>query len=142
MKILIAADASPWTKPMISYVTGHRDWFGAGHEYTVFTVVRALPTHVAVMAEGGPDAIHRYYNKEAEKVFEPIRAAFAQVGIPARWEGRVGAPAEQIAEMAEAGKFDVVVMGARGHGAIGGLLAGSVSTKVLATCKVPVLLIR
>ncbi|HNI85575.1 MAG TPA: universal stress protein, partial [Ottowia sp.] len=33
-------------------------------------------------------------------------------------------------------------MGSRGHGALGGLVMGSVATKVLASCEVPVLLVR
>ena len=37
---------------------------------------------------------------------------------------------------------DVIVMGSRGHGALGSLVMGSVATKVLASCGVPVLLVR
>ena len=33
-------------------------------------------------------------------------------------------------------------MGSHGHGALGNLIIGSVATKVLASCKVPVLLVR
>ena len=40
------------------------------------------------------------------------------------------------------GKFDMVVMGSHGRGAFSGLFLGSVARKVLAACKVPVLLVR
>ena len=33
-------------------------------------------------------------------------------------------------------------MGSRGHGALGGLVMGSVATRVLAHCQTPVLLVR
>jgi nucleotide-binding universal stress UspA family protein len=36
----------------------------------------------------------------------------------------------------------MVVMGSHGHGLFGNLVLGSVTTKVLAACKVPVLVIR
>ena len=35
-----------------------------------------------------------------------------------------------------------VIMGSRGHGALGGLVMGSVATRVLAHCQTPVLLVR
>jgi len=54
----------------------------------------------------------------------------------------IGHVAESIAKLAEEGKFDLVVMGSRGHGDIVNLVLGSVATKVLAKCSVPVLLIR
>ncbi len=54
----------------------------------------------------------------------------------------VGHVAQSIAKLAEEGKFDLVVMGSRGHGDVANLVLGSVTTKVLALCSVPVLLIR
>jgi nucleotide-binding universal stress UspA family protein len=44
--------------------------------------------------------------------------------------------------MAKGDKFDLIVMGSHGHGALAGLLMGSVATKVLALSKTPVLLVR
>jgi nucleotide-binding universal stress UspA family protein len=35
-----------------------------------------------------------------------------------------------------------VMMGTHGHGPLGNLVMGSVATKVLASCEVPVLLVR
>ena len=40
------------------------------------------------------------------------------------------------------GRFDLVVMGSRGHGSFVNLVLGSVATKVLSETQVPVLLIR
>ena len=56
--------------------------------------------------------------------------------------GQVGNAGEVIAKTAASGKFDMVIMGSRGHGAFGSLVMGSVATKVLANCQVPVLLVR
>ena len=36
----------------------------------------------------------------------------------------------------------MVIMGSHGHGLFGNIVPGSVATKVLAGCKVPVLVIR
>ena len=55
---------------------------------------------------------------------------------------KTGAAGEVIAKMAESGKFDMVIMGSHGHGALGNLVLGSVATRVLAHCTSPVLLVR
>ena len=40
------------------------------------------------------------------------------------------------------GRFDLVVMGSRGHSEVVNMVLGSIATKVLANCSVPVLLVR
>ena len=54
----------------------------------------------------------------------------------------MGNAGETIAKTAESGKFDMIIMGSRGHGALGSLVMGSVATRVLANCQTPVLLVR
>jgi nucleotide-binding universal stress UspA family protein len=54
----------------------------------------------------------------------------------------VGHAAEAIAEVAAAGKFDLIVMGSHGHSSVTNLVLGSVVTRVLAQAKVPVLIVR
>ena len=55
---------------------------------------------------------------------------------------KVGPAGEAIAKEAVEGKYDLIIMGTHGHGALGKLVMGSVSTQVLANCDVPVMLIR
>ena len=66
----------------------------------------------------------------------------ARHGINAKSDWKVGHAGEAIAKFAEAGKYDLLVMGSHGHGTLGNLVMGSVATQVLAHCKVPVLLVR
>ena len=54
----------------------------------------------------------------------------------------MGPAGEAIAKEAVEGKYDLIIMGTHGHGALGKLVMGSVSTQVLANCDVPVMLIR
>ena len=54
----------------------------------------------------------------------------------------MGHPGGLVAEEAEAGGYDAVVMGSHGHGALVGLLLGSTVSKVLASCRTPVLVAR
>lgn len=140
MKILIAVDGSDYTKRMLAYLAAHDEWFGARHSYTVFHGVLAAPHRAAAFV--GAKAVKEFYDSDAELVLRPIRAFFAQQGLQATYVHTVGHIAESIAELAEEGKFDLVVMGSRGHSDIVDMVLGSVASKVLAKCSVPVLLVR
>jgi nucleotide-binding universal stress UspA family protein len=140
MKILIAADGSAYTKRMLAYIAAHDEWLGARHAYTVIHGVLAVPHRAAAFV--GQKLVREFYESDAEQVFRPIREFFAKQGIAATFVHTVGRVGESIAELAEEGKFDLVVMGSRGHGDLANLVLGSVATKVLAKCSVPVLLIR
>ena len=63
-------------------------------------------------------------------------------GIKHDMEVRIGHVAQEIVQCAKAGKFDLIVLGAKGRSAIVDLLIGSVAQRVLATAEMPVLLTR
>ncbi|MDM0117712.1 universal stress protein [Variovorax sp. J22R133] len=140
MKILLAVDGSEYTRRMLSFVTTHKDWFGEASHCTVFYGVLAVPHRAAAFA--GPDLVHAYYNDDATAVLDPVRDFLAGHGIEAKYVHEVGHPAAAIAKLAEDGQFDLVVVGSHGHGAFRNLVLGSVATKVLASCSVPVLVVR
>ncbi len=140
MKILIAVDGSEYTKRMLAYLAAHEEWFGPKHAYTVIHGVLAVPHRAAAFV--GVQAVREFYDSEAEDVLRPIRAFFAQQGLGATFVHTIGHVAESIASRAEEGKFDLVVMGSHGHGEVLNVVLGSITTKVLAKCKVPLLIIR
>ena len=140
MKILLAVDGSDCSHRMLSYIARHKSTFGAGDDYTVFYAVLAVPHRAAAFV--GPNMVRSYYDDEANIVLDPIRGFLKERGIEARFEHQVGNPGNEIARAAEAGGFDLVVMGSHGHNALKNLVLGSVATKVLAACSVPVLLVR
>ena len=140
MKVLIAVDGSAYTKRMLAYLATHDEWFGAKHSYTVVHSVLAVPHRAAAFV--GQQQVREFYEADAELVFGPIRAFFAQHGFEASFVHTVGHAAQSIADLAQEGKFDLIVMGSRGHGEIANMVLGSVTTKVLAKCSVPVLLVR
>ena len=140
MKILVAVDGSSFTKRMLAYLAAHDEWLGSHHQYTVVTAVLAVPANAAKMID--KDRVKGHYTDEAEKVLKPIRTFLKGQGIDARFVSKVGHPAEQIAKLAQAGRYDLLMMGSHGHGLLTGLVLGSVATKVLAGCTVPMLLVR
>ena len=140
MKILVAADGSRFTKRALAYVAAHDEWLGAKHDYTVLTVVPPLPARVT--AELTKDILKAHHEAQAERVFKPIRSFFGKQGLKAEFVTKTGEPAELIAALAESGKFDLLLMGSHGHGALGNVLLGSVATKAMARCRTPVLIVR
>jgi nucleotide-binding universal stress UspA family protein len=140
MKILLAVDGSDYTKRMLAYLTTHDSLFTADNDYTLFTAQPALPARAR--AAVGKEVVDNYHREEAEKILGPASKFLLRHGIDAKSQWKVGPAGELVAKLAQSGKFDMVIMGSHGHGTIGNLVMGSVATKVLAHCAVPVLLVR
>ena len=72
----------------------------------------------------------------------PLRTFLDRPGMQVAFLSKTGHVADTIAATATEGGFDLLMMGSHGHGTLGNLVMGSVATKVVAHCKVPVLLVR
>ena len=139
MKVLIAVDGSVYTRRMLDFLIRN---FGANAEPPDFTVLHAVTrvsAHALTVLERS--VMRHYYQDEAATVFRPIHRRFDKLGIKADFIYRVGNPAAVIATAAESGRFDVVIMGSQGSHALKRLVMGSGATRVMAQCKVPVLLV-
>ena len=140
MKILLAVDGSTYTQKMLAYLTSHQEMLGAGQEYTVITVQPLLPARAR--AALGKDVVDEYYDEESTKILQPVQEFLKSRGVQAQSISKIGPIADTIIHTAQDGKFDLIAMGTHGHGALGRLVMGSVSSQVLAGCTIPVLLIR
>lgn len=140
MEILLAVDGSIYTKKMLAYLTSHDEFFGSTIKYTVLTVQSPLPPRVRGAV--GKDIVGNYYSEESGKVLNPVCKFLRRHDIDPTPVSKVGPVGETIARTADTGPYDMVVMGSHGHGALKSLVMGSVAARVLANCKVPVLLVR
>ena len=140
MKILAAVDGSPYTKRMLAYIAAHDEWLGAHHDYTLLHALPSVPLRAASMIDKA--TLKAWHDESAEKVFKPIRVFFSKQGLNATFVHKVGVAGDLIASTAAKGRYDLVMMGSHGHGTLANLVLGSVASKVLAHCSVPVLLIR
>ena len=140
MKILVAADGSSYTKRMLAYLAAHDEWLGPAHQYTVVHCTPNLPPRAKAYFDR--ETLRSYSESEFEKVFKPIRTFFKRHDMDVTFVGKSGPAADVIGALAQQGKFDLLVMGSHGHGALGNLVMGSVATKVMAMCTTPILIVR
>lgn len=140
MKILLPVDGSPYTQRMLDYLAAHINVLGVAHDYTALSIVPPVPELSSAMIDN--DTRDDYYRSHADEVLRKVRTFAEQQGWSLVATHSVGQPAPTIAAFAQAGGFDLIVMGSHGHSNLGGLAMGSVTTGVLARCKVPVLVIR
>jgi nucleotide-binding universal stress UspA family protein len=79
----------------------------------------------------------------ASRYLGAVRELAERAGVPCKVRHlRTLTPAEAIVAVAGSERCDLIVMGSHGRGAMGQLWLGSVTTRVLATCSVPVLVHR
>jgi nucleotide-binding universal stress UspA family protein len=140
MKILVPVDGSAFTKRMLAYLAAHDEWLGDAHQYTILHVAPAVPPRAAAVLD--KSVLQSHYADESERVFKPIRTFFKKQEITADFQARVGNAADTIAALATKGGFDLVIMGSHGHGTLANLVMGSVTTKVMANCDTPILIVR
>lgn len=139
MKVLLAVDGSEYTKRMLAFIAAHDEFLQAGTQYTALNVVPQVPPRaVAYFSKQDLDA---YYAEQAREVLEPIRSFAAQKRWAVEFRHCAGPVAHEIAELARRERFDLIVLGSHGHGALAGLVLGSVATGVLARCTTPVLIV-
>jgi nucleotide-binding universal stress UspA family protein len=131
LKILVAYDGSERSRKALDWTTRFVD-----PEVTVITVLQTLGGSEPISDAVDPSsaALTNKHNLE-----EVIAAA---LGIVPTLITAAGNPAEEIVRAAEAGDFDLVVLGAQGMNAIERFLLGSVSARVARYAPCPVLVVR
>ncbi len=91
------------------------------------------------------DAIMPYQihlTKEAKKYMSTAKTRAAQKGILFKSKIVYGSPSSEIIDLAKDKKFDLIVIGSRGHGGIKEVFLGSVASAVVHKSKVPVLVVK
>lgn len=132
-RILLAIDGSPASDKavrfLIRYVNPAPD--GPDREPVMVTIAHVMPfLKYPELREAGNMLVQRYVDKVAKAGF--------QVGESMK----LGKPADEILTEAKREKVDLIVTGAKGLGAIGRVLLGSVSTRVVQHAACSVLVVR
>lgn len=117
---------------------------------TAVTLARGLGAQVALVHVVPPTFVPpevpfgvQPWTEEAVKAGEKLlEAAASEAGLTCERHNLTGSPAERVADLAESGGFDLVVVGSKGRGAVSRMLIGSVTDRLVHICKRPILVVR
>lgn len=141
MRILLAADGSPFTRVAARHLASHLHWFAHAPEIHILHVHAPLP-YPGAGAAIARDSVESFHREESEAALAVAEQVLLAGGVPHRSSWRVGDAPERIAAYVAEHSIDLVVMGTRGHGALAGLALGSVVTKCIAALTIPVMVVR
>jgi nucleotide-binding universal stress UspA family protein len=141
MKILLAADGSPYTRNAALHVAHHLEWFAKRPEVHVVHIRPPIP-YASAEAAVGRAAIDKYEREESEVALAVAEKELIAAKIPYTSAWRVGDVATELAGYVKKHGIDLVVMGSHGQGALANLALGSVATKCIATIDVPIMIVR
>ena len=150
LKLAIALDGSKYGVAAVRFFVKNRDFFGAAPTLTLVHVVPDLSNLVVPGFFGRvpvpglkSEQVVAMQGAAFENAMVPARKLLERAGLAATEVRLVGNnPGDQIAAYATKNKLDLIALGSHGHGNLRNLVMGSIATKVLASCKVPVLLVR
>lgn len=153
-KVLIATDGSGYSLQAVDFAKKLAERI-QDIEFTALSVVDTTSLLVGFVTPGGPevaikmlDSSHRIdelltqMDEQSNRFAKEAQGRLLSFQRPIYTRTARGAPWKVICEIAEAEKFDLIVMGSAGRGAVAGILLGSISDKVLHHSKVPVLIVR
>lgn len=128
MKLLLAVNGSHDSRHMLTYIVSNELLFRPSYDYVLFNVQPGDGNRYDVAANNPLlDEPHHFLQAHG---FEPLCVT------------RQGDPARELVVAAKQFQCNLLVMGCRGHSAIGNMLMGSVTAEVLAHSPVPVLVVR
>ena len=142
MKILLATDGSKSAQHAAKYASKLLGQMtGKANSVTLISVHDDVGLRHA-KAIVGASVVADYLREQSDKEMKPVRKVLDAAGIKHDMIVRTGHVAQEIVDCAKAGKFDLIVLGAKGRGALADMLLGSVAQRVLSTAHVPVLVVR
>lgn len=100
------------------------------------------PASLLELATRDADAIAAAAVQAGENLMSEAAALLDAEGVGYSMEVVLGEPGSMLLEMAEDLNADMVIMGARGMGALKSAIVGSVSKTVITQCRRPVLVVR
>lgn len=79
--------------------------------------------------------------KKAQDVLKTAEEIFRDRGVEYTLEAVLGAPGKVLVDLARAKKFDLIIMGSKGHSDIAGIFIGSVTHRLVNSMYCPVLVV-
>ena len=139
VRVLVPVDGSEPAQRAIAHVLGlaARGLRVELHLLNVQAAVRGVAASLVSHAD-----LDSYHREEGMRALTPCAAPVAAAGLRPHLHVGVGEPGATVMAFAAKLQCDQIVMGTRGHGAVAGLLLGSVANYVVIHSTVPVTLLR
>ena len=140
MKILLPVDGSQSALDAVRFVIGLARQ-GLPVQCVLGNVQEPATLYEMVVAHDA-DVLQRVSGEAGLHALEPALTLLRAAGIEAECEVASGDPRHRLVEMAERFGCEMIVMSARGMGALRQTLVGSVSQSVLHASRLPVLIVK
>lgn len=140
MKILVAVDGSPISTKAVKFAISLARQLSEPPKLTLFYADPPLLNAAAIKL--GAAALKAYHDGNVQFATKTARTALNRARVVFDEQTVVAIPAEAIVRFAQKGKYDMIIMGSRGRSGLTGLLLGSVTSKVIANCEIPVTIAR
>jgi nucleotide-binding universal stress UspA family protein len=135
-KLLVAYDGSQQSEKAFAMALDMASHYSA--KVIVIAVARPPEPPIAVEMEAVLESATEYYQGQ----FQKLKEKAILLGVEARFEVRVGHPAEQIIHLANEEQVEAIVMGHRGESFLQRWLLGSVAKRVLSYAHCTVVVVR
>jgi nucleotide-binding universal stress UspA family protein len=152
-KILYTTDLSENARYAFSYAMSLANQYGAG--ITILHVLESSPSSESLVTNViGKERWNELRKDNEQEVVNTIKQRLENFCEEVTREVpecpfitdeiivKIGNPADEILNLVESRDYDLVVMGAHGHGFLGSAMMGSISRRVVRHSKQPVLVIR
>ena len=135
--VLVAVDGSKYMEKNISYACDVAK--STGSKLTLIHTV-TLP----VMMEPAVPIDPKPFEEAGSKILEEAKQIAVGKGVEAETKLTTvfGSPAQEILKAAGEGRYDLIIIGAKGHSLLRNLMIGSVADTVVRNASCPVLVVR
>ena len=142
MKILVATDGSKAALHAVRYAVMLIGKLSSQSSSVTLVSVHDDAGLRHAKAFVGRSVVADYLRELSEKELKAARKVLDAARVKHDMVVRTGHIATEIVALGKSGKYDLLVLGAKGRSAMADLLLGSVAQRVLATAPIPVLLVK
>ena len=141
-KVLIPIDGSDCALRAVALVIAKRSRYARPEDIEIHLVNVQAPFSHDVSRFISAEQIADFHREESERTMAEACTLLDAAEAQYTCHHKIGNIAEEITALADHLKCSQIVMGTHGRGAIGELLTGSITLKVIHLAKMPILLVK